>query len=40
MSFTSNHYTYNENDGMAVVEVVLTGETARDVVVSVKGGMF
>ena len=35
-----DQYTYNENDGMAVVEVALTGETARDVVVSVKGGTF
>ena len=38
--FKNDHYTYNENDGTAFVEVVLTGETSRDVVVTVKGGML
>ena len=40
MSFKSDQYTYNEDSGTAVVEVVLTGQTAVDMVVSVEGGML
>ena len=40
MSFKNDNYNYEESDGQAVVEVVLTGQTAVDVVVSVMGGMF
>ena len=40
MSFKSGQYIYQESDGQAAVEVVLTGQTAMDVVVSVTGGMF
>ena len=40
MSFKKDQYTYQESDGQAAVEVVLTGETARDVVVSVMGGVL
>ena len=35
MSFKTDNYTYNESDRNATVEVVLTGETAVDVVVLV-----
>ena len=40
MSFKKDQYSYNESDGQAAVEVVLTGQTAVDVVVSVEGGML
>ena len=40
MSFRFDQYIYQETDGMAIVEVILTGDTAQDVVVSVLGGVF
>ena len=40
MSFKSDSYSYKESDGQADVEVVLTGQSAVDVVVSVTGGIF
>ena len=39
MRFKSASYTYSESAGEAVVEVVLTGQLAADVVVLVQGGM-
>ena len=40
MSFKNDNYNYEESDGQAVVEVVLTGQTAVDVTVSITGGIF
>ena len=40
MSFKKDQYSYMESDGEAVVEVILTGQTAVDVVVLVQGGML
>ena len=40
VSFKTDQYSYLESDGEAVVEVVLTGQTAVDVIVSVEGGML
>ena len=40
MSFVENQYFYQESDLQATIEIVLTGETERDVTVLVRGGMF
>ena len=40
VSFKENQYEFQENGGQAVVEVVLNGDIAVDVVVSVTGGVF
>ena len=40
VGFKKRQYIFNENDGNAVVEVVLSGDIAVDVTVSVSGSMF
>ena len=40
VSFKTDRYIYHEGDKEAKVQVVLMGDTAQDVVVSVMGGMF
>ena len=40
VSFRFDQYIYQESDGMAIVEVILTGDISQDVVVFVLGGMF
>ena len=40
VGFKSDQCTYQESRGQADVEVVLTGETALEVIVSVIRGMF
>ena len=40
MGFLRDQYFYQEGDLLAVVEVIFTGETERDVTVLVRGGMF
>ena len=40
MSFKLDRYDFQESDGQATVEVVLTGDAAVNVTVSVTGGKF
>ena len=40
VSFKTDRYTYQETEGQAVVEIILTGRTEVDVVVLVMGGTF